>query len=219
VGGSGGCVRCMGRLRLTPRSQRGHVRAGAGTGLRKVVSEWISDGQSRIDVVAKYGEIENWDTAELTNLAYLFESKSTFNADISKWIVSKVTNMIGSKSILPNCWYLLCPLLFFLHVSISAHLNPSSSFPSNTTAFYGASSFNADISKWSVSSVTNLESSKSFLPNCWYLLCPLLFFFYIHFTHLTLFFPKTYNSLSWRFRFQRRYQQLDSFKSDEHVFQ
>ena len=99
----------------------GSYGAGAGTGLRKVVSEWISDGQSRIDVVAKYGEIENWDTAELTNLAYLFESKSTFNADISKWIVSKVTNMIGSKSILPNCWYLWSFVVFStcIHFSTS----------------------------------------------------------------------------------------------------
>ena len=33
-------------------------------------------------------------------------------------------------------------------------------------AFDGASSFNADISKWDVSSVTTLEKSKSFLANC-----------------------------------------------------
>ena len=31
----------------------------------------------------------------------------------------------------------------------------------NTTAFYGASSFNADVSQWVVSSVTRLDSSKS----------------------------------------------------------
>ena len=36
----------------------------------------------------------------------------------------------------------------------------------NTTAFYDATAFNADISQWVVSSVTTLEKSKSFLANC-----------------------------------------------------
>ena len=74
-----------------------------GTGLRKVVYDWIAGGSAKDDVVAKYGEIENWGTSEVTNLAYVFYDQSTFNADISKWVVSSVTNLQGSTSSLANC--------------------------------------------------------------------------------------------------------------------
>ena len=74
-----------------------------GTGLRKVVSDWIAGGTLKDAVVAKYGEIENWSTSEVTNLAYVFYGKSSFNADISKWVVSSVTNLQGSTSFLANC--------------------------------------------------------------------------------------------------------------------
>ena len=73
-----------------------------GTGLRKVVSDWIAGGTLKDAVVAHYGEIEIWDTSEVTNLAYVFYEKTTFNADISKWIVSKVTNMQASKTFVAN---------------------------------------------------------------------------------------------------------------------
>jgi hypothetical protein len=46
-----------------------------GTGLRKVVSDWIAGGTLKDAVVAKYGEIENWSTSEVTNLAYVFYGK------------------------------------------------------------------------------------------------------------------------------------------------
>ena len=74
-----------------------------GTGLRKVVSDWIAGGTLKDAVVAKYGEIENWSTSEVTNLAYVFYGKSSFNADISKWVVSSVTNLQQSKSFLAKC--------------------------------------------------------------------------------------------------------------------
>jgi hypothetical protein len=80
-----------------------------GTGLRKVVSDWTAGGTLKDAVVAKYGEIENWGTSEVTNLAYVFYGKSSyywkssFNADISKWVVSSVTSLERSKSCLANC--------------------------------------------------------------------------------------------------------------------
>jgi len=75
----------------------------SGTGLRKVVSDWIAGGTLKDAVVAKYGEIENWDTSVVTNLKYVFYGRTTFNADISKWVVSSVTNMYCSTSFLANC--------------------------------------------------------------------------------------------------------------------
>ena len=73
------------------------------SGLRKVLSDWIAEGTLKDAVVAKYGEIENWGTSEVTSLAYVFLGKSTFNADISKWDVSKVTTIAYSKFCLANC--------------------------------------------------------------------------------------------------------------------
>jgi hypothetical protein len=78
-------------------------RSFPGTGLRKVVSDWIAGGTLKDAVVAKYGEIENWSTSEVTNLACVFDGKSSFNADISKWVVSSVTSLSNSKSFLANC--------------------------------------------------------------------------------------------------------------------
>jgi surface protein len=73
------------------------------TGLRRVVSDWIAGGTLKDAVVAKYGEIENWSTSEVTNLKYVFYGKSSFNADISKWVVSSVTTMYRSRSFLTRC--------------------------------------------------------------------------------------------------------------------
>ena len=47
------------------------------------------------------------------------------------------------------------------------HILPFFFLLPNTTAFQDASSFNADISQWVVSSVTSMYRSTSFLANCW----------------------------------------------------
>jgi hypothetical protein len=80
----------------------GSSASNPGT-LRRVVSDWIAGGTLKDAVVAKYGEIENWSTSEVTNLAYVFYGKSSFNADISKWVVSSVTTLERSTSFLANC--------------------------------------------------------------------------------------------------------------------
>ena len=79
----------------------GSYLSNPGT-LRRVVSDWIAGGTLKDAVVAKYGEIENWGTSEVTNLAFVFYQKSSFNADISKWDVSSVTTLWGSTSFLAN---------------------------------------------------------------------------------------------------------------------
>ena len=71
-------------------------RAGS---LGGVVDEWIKGGEARATVVAKYGEIEIWDTSDVLSLNRVFAYKSTFNEDISKWDVSSVTDMTLSTSL------------------------------------------------------------------------------------------------------------------------
>jgi hypothetical protein len=86
-----------------PNGDGSYASTGNPGTLRRVVSDWIAGGTLKDAVVAKYGEIENWSTSEVTNLAYVFYGKSSFNADISQWAVSSVTNLQGSTSFLANC--------------------------------------------------------------------------------------------------------------------
>ena len=64
-----------------------------------VVDEWIKDGTARATIIDKYGEIENWDTSLVINMANVFNDKKTFNGDISKWNVSSVIDMGSSTSL------------------------------------------------------------------------------------------------------------------------
>ena len=54
------------------------------------VSLWFSDESS---ATATYGHISNWDMSAVSNMAYAFKDRASFNEDISSWDVSNVTNM------------------------------------------------------------------------------------------------------------------------------
>ena len=67
---------------------------GESTGLRKVVSDFEQGSGDLYEVVMKtYGPIDSWDVSDVTNMESLFQSKYSFNADLSKWNVSRVTNI------------------------------------------------------------------------------------------------------------------------------
>ena len=70
-----------------------------GTGLRKVVSDWISGGAAKNTVLTTYGPIEDWNVSSVTSLKFVFYNKGTFNADLSKWDTAAVTSMRSSTSI------------------------------------------------------------------------------------------------------------------------
>ena len=59
-------------------------------GIRKVVDDWIAGGDT---VETTYGLIQDWDTSDVTSMYLLFYGKTTFDADLSKWNVAKVTTM------------------------------------------------------------------------------------------------------------------------------
>jgi hypothetical protein len=67
------------------------------TGLRKVVSDWITGGAVRNTVLTTYGAIEDWDVSHITNFNYLFYSKNAGSPDISTWNTGAVITMEGSK--------------------------------------------------------------------------------------------------------------------------
>ena len=91
-----------------------------GSGLRKVVSDWISGGTAKNTVLATYGPIEDWNVASVTSLKLVFCDKGTFNADLSKWNTAAVTNMGGSTPTPLLCASVRC---FFLRILFS-HPSP-----------------------------------------------------------------------------------------------
>jgi len=58
--------------------------------LQEAVKLWTSNRSSAIN---RYGEINTWDTSEITDMSELFSGKPYFNEDISNWNVSNVTDM------------------------------------------------------------------------------------------------------------------------------
>ena len=58
--------------------------------LRTAVEEFDNDPAAAI---ARYGPIADWDVSAITDMSLLFYQKSNFNADISNWVTSSVTNM------------------------------------------------------------------------------------------------------------------------------
>jgi len=66
------------------------------------------------------GDISKWDVSRVTNMEALFNNARAFNGDISKWDVSNVKNMHHT--------------------------------------FYHAEAFTGDISKWDVSNVKNMRN-------------------------------------------------------------
>ena len=87
--------------------------------LPKVVDDWIAGGTRRTNVESKYGPIEDWDTSAVTRSMYrLFYLQGTFNADLSKWNVAKVTDMYWSTCQLSRFNSLFTACFLFLPLSL-----------------------------------------------------------------------------------------------------
>jgi surface protein len=134
--------------------KRGGSTGNAGT-LRKAVSDWIAaGGASNSAVYTTYGPIEGWDTSEVTNMAYVFDGNKydsscpfrSFNTDLSKWDVSKVTSMEAT---------------FWLAGQFNADLSKwdVSKVTSMEKTFAQAGQFNRDLSKWNTDKVTTFSQT------------------------------------------------------------
>ena len=102
-------------------------------------------------------DLSKWQTGAVTNMLSMFSEARTFNADLSKWQTGAVTNM---GSMFDNACKIFFPSFFSFGVFFP-HIFPhvSSRFffvfplppPFNPTVV-----FNADVSSWQTSAVTNM---------------------------------------------------------------
>ena len=128
------------------------------------------NGTDTEDLACTYGyPINKWNVSNINDLSGIFESKTSFNEDLSSWDVSNVTNMeymfadaesfnqdISSWNV-SNVTNMAC--MFAVATEFNGDI--SSWDVSNVTdmrsMFHNATSFNQDISSWDVSNVTNME--------------------------------------------------------------
>ena len=61
--------------------------------IRYAVQEYLAGVARKKDIVDKYGEINNWDVSNVTNMTQMFEYAESFNQSLNKWNVSNVENM------------------------------------------------------------------------------------------------------------------------------
>ena len=112
------------------------------------------------NVIAQYGSIDDWDISAVTNLRFVFQDKSTFNADLSKWNTWSVEKMSFGKCVI-FCFFsiLFSFVLFFSLFNINLPIPPT---PLIAPVFYFAKAFNSDLSKWNTQKVTDMKYSKFF---------------------------------------------------------
>ncbi|GAX21887.1 hypothetical protein FisN_30Hh088 [Fistulifera solaris] len=100
---------------------------------------------NRIRAAASFNaDLSNWDVSSVTNFTSMFEGASRFNADLSRWTVSNATTTVK---------------MFSQATSFSSELSSwsVSSVTDMSGMFSWASSFNSDLSDWDVSRVQSME--------------------------------------------------------------
>jgi hypothetical protein len=100
---------------------------------------------NRIRAAASFNaDLSNWDVSSVTNFTSMFEGASRFNADLSSWTVSNATTMVK---------------MFSQASSFSSDLSTwsVSSVTDMSGMFSWASSFNSDLSDWDVSRAQRME--------------------------------------------------------------
>jgi surface protein len=109
------------------------------TQLQFAVNLWITDNTAAL---ATYGEINTWVTTAITDMANLFDSKTTFNSNISNWDVSNVTTM---------------QLMFNGATSFNQPINNWRviNVVNMSNMFNGANAFQQPLNLWELLSLTN----------------------------------------------------------------
>ena len=110
--------------------------------IRNAVSDWTYDP---IDTIYLYGNINDWDTSDVTDMSTLFSGNKKFNDYIGSWNTSKVTDM---NEMFENAQLFNQPLNNW-NTSKVTNMNEM---------FFTARLFNQNIGKWNTSSVTNMNN-------------------------------------------------------------
>eukprot|EP00614_Pseudopedinella_elastica_P020097 CAMPEP_0172645862 /NCGR_PEP_ID=MMETSP1068-20121228/239947_1 /TAXON_ID=35684 /ORGANISM="Pseudopedinella elastica, Strain CCMP716" /LENGTH=731 /DNA_ID=CAMNT_0013460111 /DNA_START=129 /DNA_END=2323 /DNA_ORIENTATION=- len=155
--------------------------------LRTAVGAWCSNP---VTAAATYGDISGWDTGDVDDMSYLFNSKheyvywpvycfaSGFNDDISAWNTAKVTSMgamfiyAGAFNQDISAWdtaKVTSMYAMFSHAdAFNQDLSPwnTSEVTSLDSTFGCASAFNQDISPWNIAKVTSFYSTFYSPPSC-----------------------------------------------------
>ena len=144
----------------------GRVWIATNSNLQNAVNSWEQD---RATAIANYGDINTWETSQVTDMSNLFEGESSFNSDISNWDTSNVTNMsrmfynatsfnqpIGNWN---TSQVTDMSLMFFSATSFNQPIGDwdTSAVTAMTSMFYNATSFNQPIGGWNTSSVNSLR--------------------------------------------------------------
>ena len=114
------------------------------------------------------GDVSDWNTSNITNMAYAFRDCAKFNQDISSWDTSKVLSMkkmfygasIFNQDISSWDTSNVTDMSYMFKYAKEFNQDLDSWSVSNVETmkqmFYGASKFNGDISSWDTSKVTNM---------------------------------------------------------------
>ena len=61
--------------------------------LSRAVDDYLAGGDRKQRIRKKYGEINNWDVSNVTDMTQMFYNAESFNQPLNNWNVSNVTNM------------------------------------------------------------------------------------------------------------------------------
>ncbi len=110
--------------------------------LRIALVRWQTN---RHEAITKYGDIQQWDTSNVTDMSGLFRDSKTFNEDISGWDTSNVVDM---------------SYMFADAVAFNQPLNDwkVDQVTNMKGMFCGATSFNQALDKWNTTNVTSMDA-------------------------------------------------------------
>lgn len=109
--------------------------------LKHAIQEYIVNKDK---IMSLYGNINNWDVSNITNMDNLFRNMIDFNEDISNWNVSNVKSMI---SMFEGCNSFNCNIEKWNIENVE-----------NTSyMFFNACSFNQNLNNWNIKNINNMN--------------------------------------------------------------